>query len=336
MLDTVRMFTSDFDIDKKNSKIEVGQKIDYSTGEVKSEKMYCNLKNFSIDIKRDEKRLTDNLYFQTSLPKLLYKTSLFEITENDIDRSIDEIQKTLNSAGVIIDKNNLNDFKISRVDFCKNIQVDNNITDYLLYLDNFYFSRRLKTEIKKETVLYKNKSQQLTFYNKIKEILDTVKEKSILKLVENKDQNILRVESRLLKKRVVSQELKANKDFDFKFISLFNKDIVKRKLLKDIQCLVRDSQEQREFNFEENSKLLDYLKRENKRNINMKFLACRGTTEFLKDFGFNHEKVFEFYKENFSRAQAYKNMKEIYYFTNLMTEQKERDLLNEIRQKIAA
>jgi len=329
MIDTIKMFTTEFKL-MNNNKFVHQQTSNYSTGELTGEKLFCNLPHFNIDIKTTDKKI---LFIQTSLPKLIYRTSLYEIKEQDTEKAIKAIEQQLKMSGVSISNNSLNDFDLSRLDFCKNIQVENNIIDYLLYFNKFYYSKRMKTELKSETVTYRNKSQQLTFYNKIKEIQDTEKDKEIIELVQDLPQDILRIESRLLKKRTIEQELKKN---NVKFCNIFNMDIARNKLLKDINCLVQDSQEQIELAFEQNTELLNYIKSKKKRNVFTTFLAAKGAEQFLSEFNNDYDKILSFFLDHFSKAQSHRNRNELRKFQRLIENRKQKDLLKEIRYKIAA
>ena len=331
MIDTVKLYTESFSI-KKNNKFEIMNRVDCSTGELKSEKLFCNLPKSNIDIK--ELKGERKLFLQTSIPKLLYGTSFYETSENDIERAIESIETELKLSGVYFDKNNLDSFKLSRIDFCKNIKVDHSIMDYLSLLSTFKKSRTDKYEIKKETLSFRNKSQEFTIYNKIKEILDTVKEKSILKLVENKEQNILRFESKLKKKSVIDRELKNNK---LKFTDIFSKEKSKTKLLKDINSIYSDKNSQLELNFKENLERLRYFKRIKSRGAFKDFLVSKGANDFLNEFLFDWDNILELITlSGYKKTQAYTIMRELREHHLLFIDNKERDLLKEIKYKLAA
>jgi len=330
MIDTVKLYTENFSI-KKNNRFEVMTRVDYSTGEIKSEKLFCNLPNSNIDIK--ELKGDRKLFLQTSIPKLLYGTSFYETSENDIERAIQSIEQELELSGVYFDKNNLDNFKLSRVDFCKNIKVDHSIMDYLVLLSGFRKSRTDKFEIKKETISFRNKSQELIIYNKIKEILDTVKEKNILKLVENKEQNILRVESKLKKKSVIDRELKNNK---LKFVDIFDKNKSRAKLLKDINCLYADKSNQLDLNFNENLELLRDIKSKRNRGVFKEFLAIKGVDRLFNEFQYDWEKIKELLLSVYKKSQVYGIMSELKQYHLSIIDYKERDLLKEIKYKLAA
>lgn len=349
MIDTIRMFTKNFELKPENEFV-YQPRISHSTGEILSEKLYCNLPGIHIDLKQENMRKLEycnlrkinsdenkTLSFHTSLPKVLHGTSLFEIQENDTERAMKSIENNLEKAGVYIDKNDLEDFNLSRIDFCRNIQVDNNIIDYLLYFDRCYFSRRLKTEIKKETVTYGNKSQQLSMYNKVKEILDTVKDENILSIAKDMRQNIFRIESRLLHKTVIDRELKKiDNNLEMKFENMFSLKLANKRILRELDSLVKASDEQLEFSFETNLQLMDTILKENKRNANIRFLACKSVQSFLKEFNNDFSKILEFYLKRFSRAQAYRNIGELMEFKNITDKAEQKNLLKEIKMKLAA
>lgn len=333
MLDTIKIFTNEFML-MNNNKFRHQTTSDFATGEFIGEKVYCNLPHFNIDIKKTElPKRTQTLFIQTSLPKLIYRTSLYEIKEQDTDKAIKAIEQQLKVSGVQISNNNLGDFGLSRIDYCRNIQVENNIIDYLLYFNKFHYSKRIKTELKNETVTYRNKSQQLTFYNKIKEIQDTEKDKDIIKLVQDLQQNILRIESRIIGSRTIRQELKSK---DVKLCNIFSMDTAKNKLLKDINCLVQASQEQTELVFEKNTELMNLFKSIQQRNVFNSFIATKGAEQFLYEFNFDYDKIFLFLSEHFKRSQSFNIIRQLKTYQRLIESKEQKDLLKEIRSKIAA
>jgi len=331
MVDTVSLFTSDFSL-KESNKFQRSTITDYSTGEVKSEKVFCNDTSFNLTIKDAEK--SQLLFLQTSLPKLLYKSNYFEVNENDRDSALTAIYSGLNQAGVNVGSDQLDDWSLSRVDFCRNLKVDHAIIDYLLTLNQFCFTRRDKIEIKKETINFRNKSQDFTFYNKIKEILDTEKDAAIIQLVAGKKQDILRVESRLKKKAVIDRQV----HHDMKFAELFDVKLAKRKLLNDLEKLTRiDKNKLIECNTTENINLLRFIETRRKRNSFSEFLAVKGVANFLIEFQHDWQKILDFLLQfGYPKTTAYRHIKTLKDYQSLLMLSEKRNLIEEIKYKIAA
>lgn len=328
MVDTVRLFTGAFDLARKNKFTH--QVSHDSEGEVVGEKTFCNLPHFKLDVRDSPRRM---LSFQTSLPKILYRTSLFEVKPSDFEKAVSVIEDNLSEAGVVFDKNNLADFKLSRVDFCRNLEVEHKCMDYLVYLSNRYMSRRQKRDIAHETLSFRNSDRELTFYDKLREVRETETDKQVLRLVQNREGNILRVESRLKTSRVIPKAVGIASP---KLSDLFDSELSKSHLLHEVDSLVVGAESQSEFNFQENSDLIQYIATRKRRGVFKEFLAVRGVQRFLTDFRGDWEMIFEFLLCHYSRRQAYSLLAELRKYRELLVESVERDLLGEIRRKLAA
>ena len=326
MIDTVRVFTPNFSL-RKDNRFELMQVRSHSTGELKRERLFCNLGHFSLDI-RDK-----SLYISTSLPKLLYGSSFYEVTETDAERAVETVEGKLFSAGVKVDNNGLNDFTFSRLDVCRNIEVESYIPEYLLALNNFSFSRRAKREIDKETLSFRNSSQEFTLYNKIRELRqDKETPLELFEKLMSERENVLRVESRMKRAQVVESELSPG----LRFTAAFDSELCKRKLLKDFDALVPSPDKQLDFNFRANSELLEFISSKRKRGVFKEFLATKGAERFLEEFRGDFPKVREFLETHYKRSQTFSILRELKQYQSLVIEHEERDLLGELRSKIAA
>ena len=326
MIDTIRAFTPNFSLMKDN-RFELMQVRSHATGELKRERLFCNLGHFSMDI-RDE-----FLYVSTSIPKLLHGSSYFEVREDDVERAVEKVEERLSSAGVKVDNNGLNDFTFSRLDVCRNIEVESYIPEYLLALNNFSFSRRAKRDIEHETVSFRNKSQDFTFYNKLKEVKeDKETPLELFEQLKDSPETVLRVESRMKRAQVVESELSPG----LRFTAAFDSALCKRKLLKDFDTLVPSSDKQLDFNFRANSELLEFIASKRKRGVFGAFLSVKGTEQFLNEFCYDFAKIKEFLEVHYKRAQVFNILREIKENQSLILEHQERDLLTELRSKIAA
>lgn len=226
MLDTIKIFTKEYKLNDTNKFITIKKIIN----EFKTEyiyKHYYNNKLSTIDISND------TLFYSVSIPKLLYKTNLFAITEDDYELTVEKIITEINNAGISLPNNNLNDFEISRVDFCKNIEVIKHPKEYLEYLTGFQYPWATKTKYFNETLLFHNKSRELVFYNKFKEFKAKEKDQNLRIKFYSYPENILRIESRLKNKRVIKEVFKR----DLKIIDLFNYQQAKQHLVNEFNKL---------------------------------------------------------------------------------------------------
>ena len=337
MIDTVKLNTADFDLRKLN-RFDKQSTCDLVTGRLKRVKVFCNeLPDIKLDIKEcrvkggHREQREQRLFVTASLPKLLYGTSLIEVGENDIDRAVETLESKIKKAGVGIDKGSTCDFGLSRVDFCRNIEVRHHIVDYLALLGSYSMTRRDRADIKKETVTFFNGQRALSFYNKLREVKqDKSTAVEFRASLAGRPENILRAESRLLRGRVIEKEFKRQ----LKFAELFNFDLCKNELLKELNKLTRPSG-QLELNFRQNSELLNIVKNKRKRDIFKEFIAIKGVRVFLAEFQFDYSLIKEFLFEHFKKTQTYTIIKELKEYQSLVLEQEERDLLGELRQKIA-
>lgn len=325
MIDTVRLFSKEFSLREGNRftrKVETSEE----TGEVLSESLFHNGDRFSADIHGGV------LSVSTSLPKLLYRTSLFEVKESDFDRAVAELESRLDKSGVSVSHNNLSDFSLSRVDFCSNLRVSHSPMDYLLELTKFGMSRRDKRDIAHETISFRNSDRELEFYNKVREVSQTSKDEEVLKMVRGMPENILRVESRLKRQRVVRKLAGLS---HARLENVFDLRLSRSHLLHEVESLVRNSEEsQLEFDFESNLQLLDHVMRRRRRGGFREFLAVKGVENFLKEFRYDWSKIQEFLLHRYSRRQSYAILQDLRRFRSLILTRPERDLLGEVKSKL--
>jgi len=134
MLDTVRLFTRDFDLARKNSFV-AQTTANYSTGEIMAEKVFCNLATgarLNVKPQASEKCL----FLEASLPKLIYGNSLQELQESDFERCLEAVAGQFKAAGAVVDFDAIERLPVSRLDYCRNLEVKHSIVDYLALLRN--------------------------------------------------------------------------------------------------------------------------------------------------------------------------------------------------------
>lgn len=325
MIDTVRLFSQEYTLRPEN-RFRRKRETSEETGEVFCDRLYTNDGRLSADIE------DGFLSVSASIPKLLYKTNLVELKDSDFGRTVSEVETGLDKIGVSIPHNRLSDFNLSRVDFCANLQVDHNCMDYLLELSKFSMSRRDKRDIAHETISFRNSDRELEFYNKIKEIRDKEKDKEVLRMVQNRPETILRVESRLKRNRVIRR---LSGIADTKLENVFDLQLSRSHLLGEVQKLIRDSeQSEPEFNFEENLDLLDYVMSRRRRGGFKEFLAVKGVENFLTEFRYDWHKIGEFLRFRYSSRRTYEILSDLRNYQQLILDKPARDLLGEIKDKL--
>jgi len=326
MLDTIRLFTKDYELAPKNNFVKMEQ-TDFSSGELLSEKVFCNLPSGArLNVKPQGQESC--LFLEVSLPKLLYGTSLKELQENDLERCIEELAGEFAAAGAVVGSDSIPNMSLSRLDFCRNIQVKHSIVDYLALLRNCSLGRRARANWQTETVLWYNGSQEFTAYNKV---LEVQSHKKALPDIIQPVQDILRLESRMKRAPVIRQELKERKTL----AECFDFGLARKKLLSDYDKLVLNVGEQLQINFFEDLERLQEL-REKSRYSWQLFLSEYGTSLFLAKYDYNLDLVKKLLSETYQKTQVYKILKSLKYYIAERRTPEERHLLQELREKLAA
>lgn len=327
MLDTIRLFTKEFGLAPRNNFVRLEQ-TDYSSGELLSQKVFCNLPSGArLNIKPQAEESC--LFLEVSLPKLVYGTSLQELRENDFERCLDKIAGEFETAGAVIDSGSIEKMAVSRLDLCRNIEVQHSIVDYLALLRNCAFSKRNKANWQTETVLWYNGSQEFTAYNKVLEVKSS-KQAAAAGVDSSSAENILRLESRLKSAAVVRAQFYEQRNFS----QCYNFELAKKKLLADYDKLVLNIGEQLQLNFLEDLERLQALRET--RNGWQLFLAEYGTGLFLAKYNYDLELVKKLLQETYGKTQTYNILKKLKLFIAEHRTKEERHLLQELREKLAA
>jgi len=326
MLDTVKLFTKEFDIAKANN-FQQSITTNFATGEVKSEKLFCNTEAGHFDIK--QQGADRCLFFTASVPKLLYGTSLCEAQEQDFDKTLQEMTGQFRKAGVIVDREAYSSMAVSRIDYCRNVPVQHSIVDYLALLRNCSFGRRNRTSWKTETVLFFNGSQEFTAYNKVLEVKNSPVQSAAAGITAATPENILRFESRLKAAEVVKRTLHCRT-----FAECWNFKLAKEKLLQDFDAIIQNVGQQLELNFMEDSEKLLSLRE--RRNSFFLFISEKGIPLFLAQYNNDFELIKKLLLTAYQRRQAFYYLKQLKEFYAEHRTPKDRHLLQELREKLAA
>jgi len=326
MIDTIRLFTKDFDLNSKN-KFVLAQSVALESGAILSEKTFCNTEHCQMDIKQD-----GALYFKTSLPKLIYGTSLKEVQERDFDKCLAGMNKELDLAGVNIDKHSLENFRVSRLDYCRNVQVDYAIQDYISLFNTCSYGRRSRSNWSHETVTFFNGAQEFTVYNKIKELKQDKHAGKWQAKAQTMQENILRFESRLKGSRSVEQVLKTAMPT---FEQVFHSDLSKAKLINDLKKVTAIN-EQLTLNFDNDLDLLHDLASQSTRNVWYKFIGLKGIDSFLFTYQYDFELIKTLLNNFFKKRQVYYILKDLKVHQQRARTKEQRNLIQEVQLKLAA
>lgn len=331
MIDTLTIYTPEFRLLPDN-KFRRQVTTEISSEKITGEKVFCNeVKGVNLTVKEDFETRAPLLYVQSSLPKLLFGTSLYELKETDGARALEALSERLRESGV--HSTGLANFELSRLDYCRNLTVERLPADYLLVLKNFELSRRNKQQFKGETLTFYNKSAELSFYNKVKEVRDKEDSPDIVSLLKDRKEDILRVESRLLKKKVIERELG-----ELSLAEVFDFALCKENLLRNFNRLSK-TEVQLEFNFESNRELAQQLRREHTRGVFDKFLRQVGLKQFLASMDFDWQLVRSFVvvECGVSRRRSYEVIADLKRdYERFALKANEREVLAELREKITA
>ncbi|MCH4825553.1 phage/plasmid replication domain-containing protein [Planococcus halocryophilus] len=217
MFDTVRLKSENIAISKETfTNIENLKTITYfnnETGEL-NDTYQIKTKNIPYITYITNTRL---LIIQVSIPKFLFGENVNVIKLKDINVFWDKLQQELHSLlGVEISKT---EWIVQRIDICWNFYVGNKVNDYIQFLGKKQLPYKQTYLINhSETVIYKNKSSSIMFYDKQKECKA---KKQSAELIE-KTFGILRMEIRppLNSIKKYSSERQAVQILTFEFFKL--------------------------------------------------------------------------------------------------------------------
>ena len=212
MIDTIGLFTDDFEVsDDCNIRIQKGT-IDNATGEsynvplfrdskgewVTGYKAYLNDSDraINLDIETNTRKTGGHLKLRFSPPKVLNGSNYYPLNDSDLLESFKVLQRNLDDSGIRL---NLGACGVGRLDACRNAYTDYPFGVYLPILNGISISRRDKRVYDSDTVLWKNKQRQLCVYDKNKEAkLDGL-------VLSDYPENAVRFEYRLLKSESVTK-----------------------------------------------------------------------------------------------------------------------------------
>lgn len=219
MIDKIAIHTKEFKVkDGTPLNLEQGT-IDYKTGEIKEYELFYDDSNklikglkawynselYKLDINMNGLKVSFNPN------KIYYSNNYFSVKESEFFETLNTVQDDLKKNGFLL---NIDDSNLSRIDIVKQVRCDNPF----IYYTPVYRMLRAKRMQKKDygsTFNYGNKSREIDFYDKIKQLIDVYKFK-------DKDFNDLGIDRNENKTRCELREKKPKplqRDFDIKTLS---------------------------------------------------------------------------------------------------------------------
>jgi len=209
MLDTLKVYTPDFEVkDRARVSVQPGL-VDYGTGQqrevslfkdelgrdVYGQKAFVNTERYNLTIQPMGAGV--ELFLQTSLPKTIHEDNYTPLTNSETEQAIDEIASDLKSRGVVV---NLDNCGLSRVDLFKNVIGDNNFLSYSPLFELLQSKRQHKRDYG-TTFTWSNTQREICVYDKLTEMQSRGVE------IAGFTANTLRFEYRLKNSRVCEREL---------------------------------------------------------------------------------------------------------------------------------
>ncbi|MGD0976880.1 MAG: hypothetical protein ABR875_01110 [Minisyncoccia bacterium] len=199
----------------------------------------------------DENKPYFDLIVEFSIPKLLFKQSLQELSNSDFERVISTLKFQLQKMSVVLTDNAIRQAIVTKAHFGKNIPLQSPITsqDAISELYKADIGRGKHISIRHyenggQALYFYSSSYQVVFYDKLRDIA-TPKNKAVDKdkfkqermIVESRahNQELLRFEARLAKQQklnafisdIIGKKVKA-----ITFEEIFNKDLCRKVMLK--------------------------------------------------------------------------------------------------------
>ena len=328
MVDTVKLFSPDFSI-KSLKGWTLADLKDGETGEVIGEKMYCNLPSGSgLDVKRQGER-SALFYDVHSLPGLVLGSSLHELHEEDWERSLSAMGEELEAAHVDFDKEALGEWRLSRLDVCRNLQTSRHSAEYIVLLELGVLPYMRTNHTHGETALWLNGGEQFTAYNKVKAVKD--KGQALLAGVTSQTpENILRLEARFNHARTVSAKTGCKT-----LREAWSEDNTRRVLLERFDTLAATIEQPSNLTLSNDLERLLELKRHSRYFFNQ-FIYADGVRSFLRRYNYDFELIKQLLSPVCSRSQLFSILKRLGGAIAEHTSPEWVDLLGEVRLKLAA
>lgn len=331
MIDTVRLYTQEYSLSPRHS-LKIPALID-SAGEVKEiggpkailgNGWGCHLEKFNN---------RELLFFDGSVPRLLYGSSLHECGEADCARAQEAIRGQLEQAGVSLSVGAFEKaVTVSRADFCRNLPVRHAVAQYTAALGKYRLPRTDLTQWNSETLLWSNSRREFTFYDKCADLLAKEKDPRVLREVRRVRENLLRVEYRALRGPVVGELVGSRR---VRFGELFNRSLSQRILVRTMDRLVKKDSGEKVVGHAYLSQVIEQAKRKRRYSFPL-VVGQQGAHSIMSLFGYDYGKVLAFLLQHYPRRSAYRYRGLLEEMCADFVSQGEADLVEEVREKLAA
>ena len=293
MIDTITLGTEEFTIQSSNrliKRIDINQE----TGEI-FEKYYFNneILNLTVDVRGFR------LHF--SSPKLYgLRDNFYPLGVHSFKISMATLKRVLEDIGIITD---LDKFKVLRLDLFKNVITEKSFDSYSEVLRSLELKRTHRREYS-EGFLNANTLRELCFYNKVRELSESLGVAYVKQVYGFSNENIMRGEIRFLQHREVKKNnITFLHEIPENWLSL--KEVYKN-YMREV------------FKYEFKGGIDDLNSETLKALINFAMNSLRQEgRKALKIFGFypyffvNRDELLYTLKEHYSRRQAFQILSEI-------------------------
>lgn len=209
MLDTLKVYTPDFEVkDRARVSVQPGL-VDYENGQqrevslfkdelgrdVYGQKAFVNTDQYNLTIQPMGSGV--ELFLQTSLPKTIKDDNYSPLTDSETRQAVDAIASDLRSRGIVV---NLDKCGLSRVDLFKNVCGENDFLSYSPLFELLQSKRQHKRDYG-TTFTWSNTQREICAYDKLTEM------RSRGMATGGLPTNTIRFEYRLKNSRVCGREL---------------------------------------------------------------------------------------------------------------------------------
>lgn len=255
MIDKLKVYTDDFQIDKLKATNLILRPASYSigAGEQEQEKhclfndnsgklyfglsAYLNTELYNLDI------TTKGLFVQFNPSKIYHDINFYPVSSNQVKIVCNEIAGDLKDNGIQL---NFDNMKVSRLDLAKNINVDYGFTEYSDLL-RCLSGKRMNARDYGTSYLFYNKSREISFYDKIEEMKTHNVDFSKYDIPLG---NVMRAELRFKQNSVVKRDVgleKVNNLYDVEYYDYLKNKY--KKIISDVVFKNNNLDEQLRFDF---------------------------------------------------------------------------------------
>ena len=305
MIDTIKLMTSEFNYNPSL----FGENTHRPQGSDEIKQFYF----FNNPVTGSKFEVINNrLFFTASIPRLISGHSLNDLQDSDFDKAVNLIETDFKNAKVTT-ADRINELELSRLDYCKNIKIENQISDYMKVLSMQTIARKNKMNWTDETLLFKNQSSEFTIYNKIKQLIQTGHD-------VQKTENVLRFESRLKKASAIKRNMLSfcpalksiKKVNNLTFEHAFNSELSRKQLMKDFDSFkISDIDIIQEYKFND-MQLIEYLKKQSSTGYVLTvFIKLQGYENLIEKYSADFDVLHEIFKSFANKSTASRQMKNI-------------------------